>query len=61
MKFFPERPVAVEVSTGLGNGLVLNRQQAITLTSVNPFYWCMYSPLGLSQLFYDESRMVNDQ
>ena len=40
----------LEVSIGSGNSLVLNRQQVITWTNVNPIHWCIFASLGLNSL-----------
>ena len=38
------------VGIGLGNGLVPNRQQAITWTNADPIHWCIYAALGGDEL-----------
>ena len=39
-----------QVSTGSGNGLVLNRWQAITWTNAGPVHWHIYAALGTDEL-----------
>ena len=41
VKFVPRSP-----SIGSGNGLALNRRQAITWANAGPVYWRIYAALG---------------
>ena len=36
---------------GSDDGLALNRRQAIIWTNVDMFYWCIYAPLGLNEIY----------
>ena len=38
------------ISIGSGNGLVLNRRQAITWINANPVYWCVYAAPGRDEV-----------
>ena len=46
LKFAPKESNWQPPNTGLDNGLVPNRRQAIIWTNADPFHWRMYVALG---------------
>ena len=46
VKFVPRSPIDKKGSIGSGNGLVPNRQQAITRTNDDTVHWHIYVALG---------------
>ena len=47
------------VNIGLGNGLALNRQQAINWTDDDIVYWCIYGSAGLRVLHFVLNSLYN--
>ena len=48
-KIYPKDQTNLVIN-GLGNGLVLNRRQAITWTNDDPFNWHIYAWSSLKEL-----------
>ena len=50
LKFVLQAVNCQYVCNGSGNGLVLNRQQAITWSNDDPVHWYIYASSGLNEL-----------